>query len=54
MDCEAGFGAATMVTATFGFVAVAHALKKFLARVQRRHERLCAVLACAQRNALFS
>lgn len=28
MDCASGFGAATMVTATFGFVAVSHALKK--------------------------
>lgn len=32
MDCASGFGAATMVTATFGFVAVSHALKKLLAR----------------------
>ncbi|BBL29490.1 tRNA cyclic N6-threonylcarbamoyladenosine(37) synthase TcdA [Pantoea ananatis] len=36
MDCESGFGAATMVTATFGFVAVSHALKKFLARAARQ------------------
>lgn len=36
MDCEAGFGAATMVTASFGFIAVAHALKKYLARRQRQ------------------
>ncbi len=28
-------GAATMVTATFGFVAVSHALKKMLAKAQR-------------------
>ncbi len=28
MDCASGFGAATMVTASFGFVAVSHALKK--------------------------
>lgn len=35
MDCSAGFGAATMVTASFGFVAVSHALKKLLARAQR-------------------
>lgn len=32
MDCSSGFGAATMVTATFGFVAVAHVLKKILAK----------------------
>lgn len=36
MDCAAGFGAATMVTATFGFVAVSHALKKFQARLARQ------------------
>ncbi len=36
MDCTSGFGAATMVTATFGFVAVSHALKKFLARAVRQ------------------
>nr|MBA2815533.1 Membrane-bound lytic murein transglycosylase A precursor [Candidatus Pantoea persica] len=36
MDCETGFGAATMVTATFGFVAVSHALKKFLACATRQ------------------
>ncbi len=38
MDCAAGFGAATMVTATFGFVAVAHALKKMLAKAARQQE----------------
>ncbi len=32
MDCSAGFGAATMVTATFGFVAVSHALKRWWRR----------------------
>ncbi|WP_395755935.1 tRNA cyclic N6-threonylcarbamoyladenosine(37) synthase TcdA [Edwardsiella ictaluri] len=32
MDCSAGFGSVTMVTASFGFVAVSHALKKLLAR----------------------
>ena len=36
MDCSSGFGAATMVTASFGFVAVSHALKKFLARAARQ------------------
>lgn len=36
MDCNAGFGAATMVTATFGFVAVSHALKKMMARAARQ------------------
>ncbi|MDU7295660.1 MAG: ThiF family adenylyltransferase [Klebsiella pneumoniae] len=35
MDCASGFGATTMVTATFGFVAVSHALKKMLAKAQR-------------------
>ncbi|MDK9899828.1 tRNA cyclic N6-threonylcarbamoyladenosine(37) synthase TcdA, partial [Klebsiella pneumoniae] len=35
MDCASGFGAATMVTATFGFVAVSHARKKMLAIAQR-------------------
>lgn len=28
MDCASGFGAATVVTASFGFVAVAHIIKK--------------------------
>ncbi|BAE75234.1 tRNA threonylcarbamoyladenosine dehydratase [Sodalis glossinidius str. 'morsitans'] len=37
MDCASGFGAATMVTATFGFVAVAHALKKMLTKARRQH-----------------
>ncbi|KOC89781.1 tRNA cyclic N6-threonylcarbamoyladenosine(37) synthase TcdA [Winslowiella iniecta] len=36
MDCSAGFGAATMVTATFGFVAVSHVLKKMMARAARQ------------------
>lgn len=36
MDCASGFGAATMVTASFGFIAVSHALKKLLARVERQ------------------
>ncbi|MBK5144616.1 tRNA cyclic N6-threonylcarbamoyladenosine(37) synthase TcdA [Budviciaceae bacterium BWR-B9] len=35
MDCASGFGAITMVTASFGFVAVSHALKKMLARAAR-------------------
>ncbi|MCX8960323.1 tRNA cyclic N6-threonylcarbamoyladenosine(37) synthase TcdA [Erwinia psidii] len=35
MDCASGFGAATMVTATFGFVAVAHVLKKMMAKAAR-------------------
>lgn len=30
MDCSSGFGAVTMVTASFGFFAVSHALKKIL------------------------
>lgn len=32
MDCAAGFGAAAMVTATFGFVAASHILKKMMAK----------------------
>ena len=36
MDCASGFGAATMVTATFGFVAVSHILKKMMAKAARR------------------
>lgn len=35
MDCASGFGAVTMVTASFGFVAVSHVLKKMLAKMQR-------------------
>ncbi|WP_127960108.1 tRNA cyclic N6-threonylcarbamoyladenosine(37) synthase TcdA [Serratia microhaemolytica] len=35
MDCNSGFGAVTMVTASFGFVAVAHVLKKMLAKAAR-------------------
>jgi len=30
LDCSGGFGAATMVTATFGMVAAAHAVKKIV------------------------
>ena len=30
MDCATGFGAATMVTATFGFVAVSRILQKLI------------------------
>ena len=36
MECASGFGAATMVTATFGFVAVSHVLKKMMAKAQRQ------------------
>lgn len=32
MDCSSGFGAVTMVTASFGFIAVSHALKKMIAK----------------------
>jgi len=35
MDCASGFGAATMVTATFGFVAVAHVLRKMMTKAAR-------------------
>lgn len=37
LDCAGGFGASTCVTATFGFVAVAHLLKKMEARFLRQH-----------------
>jgi tRNA A37 threonylcarbamoyladenosine dehydratase len=30
MDCASGFGAATVVTATFGFVAVSRIVEKIL------------------------
>jgi len=36
VDCSSGFGAATMVTASFGFVAVSHALKKMMAKANRQ------------------
>lgn len=36
LDCAGGFGAATCVTATFGFVAVARLLKKMEARFVRQ------------------
>ncbi len=35
LDCSGGFGAAAMVTASFGFVAVSRALEKYLARCER-------------------
>jgi tRNA threonylcarbamoyladenosine dehydratase len=47
MDCASGFGASTMVTATFGFVAVAHVLKKMLARVARENAAVAASAAPA-------
>ncbi len=36
MDCASGFGASTMVTASFGLVAVSHALKKMMAKAARQ------------------
>jgi tRNA A37 threonylcarbamoyladenosine dehydratase len=36
MDCASGFGAATMVTASFGFIAVSHVLKKMMAKASRQ------------------
>lgn len=36
MDCATGFGATTVVTASFGFVAVAHVLNKMIARAARQ------------------
>ncbi len=44
MDCAAGFGAATMVTATFGFVAVSHALKKTDGESAASDQRLTSLL----------
>ncbi|WP_027857064.1 tRNA cyclic N6-threonylcarbamoyladenosine(37) synthase TcdA [Marinobacterium jannaschii] len=38
LDCSGGFGAATCVTASFGFVAVARLLKKLTERAQRRSQ----------------
>ncbi|WP_342221698.1 tRNA cyclic N6-threonylcarbamoyladenosine(37) synthase TcdA [Candidatus Fukatsuia endosymbiont of Tuberolachnus salignus] len=38
MDCTTGLGASTMVTATFGFIAVAHVLKKMIAKSMREAE----------------
>ncbi|OOE66224.1 tRNA cyclic N6-threonylcarbamoyladenosine(37) synthase TcdA [Salinivibrio sp. ML198] len=38
MDCASGFGAATMVTASFGFVAVSRILQKLIAADQRRDQ----------------
>jgi len=35
LDCNGGFGAATMVTGSFGFLAVSRAVTKFLARKAR-------------------
>ncbi|MBD3671423.1 MAG: tRNA cyclic N6-threonylcarbamoyladenosine(37) synthase TcdA [Gammaproteobacteria bacterium] len=39
LDCESGYGSATFVTASFGFVAVSHAISKMLARAQRAESR---------------
>lgn len=38
MDCASGFGAVTMVTASFGFIAVSHILKKMMAKDKRKAE----------------
>jgi len=38
LDCAGGFGAATCVTATFGFVAVSRVLKKMVERAERRNQ----------------
>lgn len=35
LDCDSGYGSATFVTATFGFVAVSHAINKMIARKER-------------------
>lgn len=36
MDCASGFGAATMVTASFGFIAVSRVIQRLLAKAQAR------------------
>ena len=36
LDCRTGFGATSHVTATFAFFAVAHAIKKLLAKHKER------------------
>ena len=36
MDCASGFGAATMVTATFGFVAVARIIEKLTLKLEQK------------------
>ena len=38
MDCASGFGAATMVTATFGFVAVSRMIDKLTQRLDRQNQ----------------
>lgn len=38
LDCESGYGSATFVTASFGFVAVSYAMDKMLARMERNSE----------------
>ncbi|GGA66142.1 tRNA cyclic N6-threonylcarbamoyladenosine(37) synthase TcdA [Neiella marina] len=40
LDCSAGFGAATMVTATFGLMAAARGIDKLLAKRQRQQTEL--------------
>ena len=38
MDCASGFGAATMVTATFGFVAVSRMIEKLTQKMNRQSQ----------------
>jgi tRNA A37 threonylcarbamoyladenosine dehydratase len=38
LDCNMGFGAATMVTGTFGFFAASKAINKILQKKQRELE----------------
>jgi len=40
LDCESGYGSATFMTASFGFVAVSYAIDKMLARKERNSEAL--------------
>ncbi len=35
MDCSSGFGASTMVTATFGFVAAARVVEKLIQKYKK-------------------
>ncbi len=40
MDCASGFGAATMVTATFGFAAVSRIIEKLTQKINRKKQTL--------------
>lgn len=36
LDCNSGFGAATMVTGSFGFIASSRAIERYLAKIQQQ------------------